>query len=82
MPVCVGIRNYESGMPMFYPGGCRWTKFVEDWEKVVSRFNGRVNINGFPLESPEEETAYMALELDKVYKYGSSGKCRDEDMLT
>jgi len=60
--------HHDSGEPMHYPNGCRWTAFVEDWKKVASRFEGRVNIEGFSLESGAEETAYTALGLDKVRK--------------
>jgi len=59
---------YPEGGQMLYPGGCRWTIFVEDWGKVVSRFVGAVNINGCAICSPEEQGAYYALGLDKVRK--------------
>jgi len=60
--------HFDSGQPMHYPGGCRWTTFVQDWRKVVSRFQGNVNIEGFLCESEEEKVAFFALGLDKVRK--------------
>lgn len=60
--------HYENGNPQPYPEGCLWTRFVNDWKMVVSRFNGNVNINGCALESEAEATAFFALKMDKVYK--------------
>ena len=57
-----------SGDPILYPKGCRWTAFVKDWETVVARFEGEVNIEGYPFEFHEEAVAYNMLELDKVRK--------------
>jgi hypothetical protein len=61
--------HYDSGSPMHYPGGCRWTAFVEDWQRVVSRFDGKVNIEGFEISTDAEQTAFFALGLDKVRKF-------------
>ena len=41
---------------------------MQDWRKVVSRFQGNVNIEGFLCESEEEKVAFFALGLDKVRK--------------
>lgn len=57
----------ESGYPVRYPQGCRWTRFVNDWKKVVGRFEGRVDIEGYAVEGPEA-TAFIALGLDKIRK--------------
>jgi hypothetical protein len=59
------LHNQE-GNPFPYPVGCRWTIFVEDWKKVLSRYNGKANIDGCAITSPEEGAAYHALELDQV----------------
>lgn len=60
--------HFDSGHPEPYPGGCRWTLFVKDWEKVVSRFEGGVDIEGGLFETGEENKAFYALGLDKVRK--------------
>jgi len=57
-----------NGYPWPYPGGCWWTRFVEDWKKIASRFEGNVNLNGCPLESEAETSAFYALGIDKVWK--------------
>ena len=58
----------QEGNPFPYPAGCRWTIFVEDWKKVVSRYNGEASIEGAAITSPEEKTAYYALGLDQVWR--------------
>lgn len=60
--------HFDSGFPEPYPDGCRWTLFVRDWEKVVSRFEGVANIEGIPPENKMEEEAFYALGLDKIRK--------------
>lgn len=57
-----------DGMPEPYPQGCRWTPFVETWERVVSRFKGKVDIEGYALKTPGEFEAFGLLELDRVRK--------------
>ena len=58
----------DRGNPLPYPNGCRWTKFVEGWRRVVSRFDGKVDIEGCALKTDEEFAAYHMLELASVYK--------------
>ena len=58
----------DDGVPVPYPQGCRWTAFVEVWKKVLSRFEGRVDIEGSALETPEEHGAFGLLGLDRVMK--------------
>ena len=58
----------DNGTPIVYPQGCRWTPFVETWRKVVARFEGRVDIEGFALKNGPEIDAYHLLELDRVAK--------------
>ncbi|MBW1795569.1 MAG: hypothetical protein JRJ38_14250 [Deltaproteobacteria bacterium] len=59
----------DDGVPVPYPQGCRWTAFVEVWKKVVSRFEGKVDIEGSALETPEEHEAFGLLRLDTVMKF-------------
>ena len=59
---------FDTGKPASYPTGCRWTKFVEGWKKVVSRFDGKVDIEGCALVTEDEFAAFNMLELDKVHK--------------
>lgn len=56
----------DDGKPHPYPQGCRWTQYVIAWERVVSRFDGRVTVEGESIKSDYETTAYIALGLDKV----------------
>jgi hypothetical protein len=65
---------HDNGMPEPYPGGCRWSLFVDVWKKVVSRFDGKVNIEGHVPETPEEFAAYGLLELDRVPRRTPLGK--------
>ena len=58
----------EDGKPWPYPKGCRWTLFAETWKKVVARFEGKVDIEGCQLKTPEEYMAFGLLELEKVPK--------------
>ena len=58
----------DNGMPKPYPQGCRWTPFVEVWKRVVSKFEGKVDIEGCVLKTPEEFEAFGLLELDRVRK--------------
>ncbi len=58
----------DTGKPMPYPGGCRWTKFVEGWRKVVARFDGKVDIEGCALKTDAEFEAFYLLEMEKVSK--------------
>ena len=58
----------DDGTPMPYPHGCRWTAFVHTWRKVASRFEGRVNVEGYALKSPAAEMAWGLLGLDAVAK--------------
>jgi len=60
--------HFDSGWPVPYPKGCRWTIFANDWKKVASRFDGKVDLEGCALETSAEHMAYNLLELDKVYK--------------
>jgi len=59
----------DRGNPFPYPNGCRWTKFVEGWKKVVARFDGKVDIEGCALVTEDEFAAFHMLELDRVPKY-------------
>jgi len=59
---------FDSGHPLHYPKGCRWTIFVNDWKKVASYFEGHVTIEGYPLETEHEHAAFRMLGLDEVYK--------------
>jgi len=61
--------HFGTGLPVPYPRGCRWTQFVNDWKKVISRFEGGATIEGCALKSEEEYKAFYLLELDKVRKY-------------
>ncbi|HUT72513.1 MAG TPA: hypothetical protein VMW89_17725 [Desulfatiglandales bacterium] len=58
----------DRGEPFPYPAGCRWTKFVEGWKKVVARFDGKVDLEGVALTTEDEHAAFYLLELDKVGK--------------
>jgi len=58
----------DQGEPLRYPGGCRWTKFVEGWKMVVARFDGKVDIEGCALKTDDEFAAFHMLELDNVLK--------------
>lgn len=58
----------DTGNPLPYPGGCRWTKFVEGWKKVVARFDGKVDIEGVALKTEAEFKTFYLLEMEKVYK--------------
>jgi hypothetical protein len=59
----------DRGNPSSYPNGCRWTKFVEGWKKVVARFDGKVDIEGCALVTKDEFTAFHMLELNRVHKW-------------
>ncbi len=59
---------FDTGKPMPYPGGCRWSKFVDGWKTVVARFTGKVDIEGCALLTEDEFAAWHMLELEKVYK--------------
>ena len=58
----------DTGKPIPYPKGCRWFRFVGDWKRVVSRFDGKVDIEGCALKTEAEFEAFYLLELDKVRK--------------
>jgi len=58
----------DRGNPLPYPAGCRWSKFVEGWKKVVARFDGKVDIEGCALKTEDEFAAFHMLELDRVPK--------------
>ena len=58
----------DQGRPRPYPGGCRWTKFVEGWRKVATRYEGKVTIEGVALSTEDEHAAWYLLELDKIAK--------------
>jgi len=58
----------EDGRAHPYPQGCRWRPFVETWEKVVSRFDGNVDIEGHALKTSDEFAAYGLLELGNARK--------------
>lgn len=58
----------DNGQPEPYPHGCRWTPFIQTWEKVASKFSGKVDIEGCAIKSPNEHAVYGLLELDKVAK--------------
>ena len=58
----------DNGLPEPYPQGCRWTPFVEVWKKVASKFEGKVDIEGYALKTPDEFAAFGLLELDRVRK--------------
>lgn len=58
----------DVGNPFPYPGGCRWTKFVEGWKKVVARFDGKVDIEGCALKTDVEFEAFYLLELENIPK--------------
>ena len=58
----------DNGDPEPYPHGCRWTPFVQTWEKVASSFSGKVDIEGCVITSPDEYAAFGLLELDRVPK--------------
>ena len=58
----------DIGNPLPYPNGCRWTKFVDGWRRVVSRFDGKVDIEGCALKTDEEFAAFHMLELASVPK--------------
>jgi len=58
----------DIGNALPYPNGCRWTKFVEGWRKVVARFSGKCDIEGCLLKTDDEFAAYHMLELASVPK--------------
>ena len=58
----------DTGVPEPYPRGCRWSLFVNVWKKVLSRFEGKVNIEGYALKTPEACEAFGLLGLDRVTK--------------
>ncbi|HUV59815.1 MAG TPA: hypothetical protein VMW09_06850 [Desulfatiglandales bacterium] len=57
----------DRGNPRPYPND-RWSKFVDGWRKVVARFDGKVDIEGFALVTEDEFAAFHMLELEKVFK--------------
>ncbi len=59
---------HDTGRARPYPKGCRWTLFAETWKKVVAKFEGKVDIEGCQLKTPEEHMAFGLLELEKVPK--------------
>jgi len=56
----------DDGNPHPYPQGCRWTQYVLAWEKVVSRFEGEVGVEGEAIKTDAERMAYQALGLDRI----------------
>ena len=58
----------DNGNPEPYPQGCRWTPFVQTWEKVASKFSGKVDIEGCALTNTDEIAAFGLLGLDRVAK--------------
>ena len=58
----------DDGLPIPYPAGCRWTAFVQTWEKVAARFNGVVNIEGHSPVNSDESAAYFMLGLENIFK--------------
>lgn len=58
----------DIGNPLPYPAGCRWSKFVEGWRKVVSRFDGKCDIEGCILKTDAEFEAFYLLELENIPK--------------
>ena len=58
----------DRGNSLPYPAGCRWSKFLDGWRRVVSRFDGKVDIEGCALVTEDEFAAFHMLELEKVYK--------------
>ena len=58
----------DRGNSFPYPAGCRWTKFVEGWKKVVARFSDKCNIEGCALKTDDEFSAFHMLDLEKVFK--------------
>jgi len=56
----------DDGKPVSYPQGCRWTQYVVAWEKVVTRFDGPVSVEGDAIKTDDEMRAYFALQLDKI----------------
>ena len=59
----------DRGNALPYPGGCRWTKFVQGWKMIVARFGpGKVDIEGCALATEDEFAAFHMLELEKVFK--------------
>jgi len=58
----------DMGNPFPFPSGCRWSKFVEGWKKVLARFDGKVDIEGCALATEDEFAAFHMLELDRVPK--------------
>jgi hypothetical protein len=58
----------DTGIAEPYPNGCRWSLFVNVWKRVLSRFEGEVDIEGYALNTPEEFEAFGLLKLDGVMK--------------
>ena len=58
----------DRGNSLPYPAGCRWSKFVDGWRRVVSRFDGKVDVEGCALVTEDEFAAFHMLELEKVFK--------------
>ena len=61
------IHN-DMGNPFPYPAGCRWSKFVDGWKKVLARFDGKVDIEGVALKTDAEFEAFYLLELENIPK--------------
>lgn len=58
----------DNGQAVPYPQGCRWTPFVQVWERVAARFSCRVDVEGCAMASPDEIAAYGLLGLDRLVK--------------
>ena len=58
----------ESGSPLPYPQGCRWTIFVEAWERVQSRFSQPCTVEGLALSTDSEKRSWKLLQMDEVQK--------------
>jgi len=58
----------DTGKRLPYPGGCRWSKFVEGWTTVIRRFSAPADIEGCALVTEDEFAAFHILELSKVGK--------------
>lgn len=66
-----------SGIPIRYPKGCRWTRFVDAWKEVVSRHTGPVDLDGYKIVKAAAMEAYSLLGLDGVFKKTPLSEGRD-----
>jgi hypothetical protein len=72
----------DTGVPFFYPQGCRWTAYAQAWGYVAQRFESPVDIEGFEMLNPFENDAYIMLGLGERHKLDPLQKPRTKRKKT